>query len=151
MEQDKILTHVYVVEVEQKQQDKDNSNDVCNIHSGVLRVFANKDDAMAYMREYYDEYQLTSKNIETFENGKGDFYVKVNTTSENIPSSVAISGEKYVAISGEEYVAISGEELENRICITKVSCYAMEITTSFDKENISVVEDYYDENFQVKI
>ena len=135
MEQDKILTHVYVVEVESKQQDKDNSNDVCNIHSGVLRVFANKDDAMAYMREYYDEYQLTSKNIETFENGKGDFYVKVNTTSENIPSSVAISGE----------------ELENRICITKVSCYAMEITTSFDKENISVVEDYYDENFQVKI
>lgn len=135
MEQDKILTHVYVVEVEQKQQDKDNSNDVCNIHSGVLRVFANKDDAMAYMREYYDEYQLTSKNIETFENGKGDFYVKVNTTSENIPSSVAISGE----------------ELENRIYITKVSCYAMEITTSFDKENISVVEDYYDENFQVKI
>lgn len=143
MEQDNILTHVYVVEVEQKQQDKDNSNDVCNIHSGVLRVFANKDDAMAYMREYYDEYQLTSKNIETFENGKGDFYVKVNTTSENIPNSVAISGEKSVAISGEE--------LENRICITKVSCYAMEITTSFDKENISVVEDYYDENFQVKI
>lgn len=135
MEQDKILTHVYVVEVEQKQQDKDNSNDVCNIHSGVLRVFANKDDAMAYMREYYDEYQLTSKNIETFENGKGSFYVKVNTTSENIPDSVAISGEK----------------LENRICITKVSCYATEITTSFDKENISVVEDYYDENFQIKI
>ena len=86
------------------------------------------------MREYYDKCELT-KSIEIFENGHGYFSVKVNTTSENIPSSVAISGEK----------------LENRICITKVSCYAMEITTSFDKENISVVEDYYDENFQVKI
>lgn len=32
MEQDKILTHVYVVEVESKQQDKDNSNDVCDIY-----------------------------------------------------------------------------------------------------------------------
>lgn len=49
MEQDKILTHVYIVEVESKEQDKDNSNDVCDIHSGVLRVFSNKEDASAYM------------------------------------------------------------------------------------------------------
>lgn len=131
MEQDKILTHVYVVEVESKQQDKDNSNDVCDIRSGVLRVFANKDDAMAYMREYYDECQLTSKSIETFENGKGGFYVKVNTTGENIPGSVAISGEK----------------LENRICITKVRCYATEITTNFDKDKTSLSDDYFDEFF----
>ena len=68
MEQDKILTHVYVVKVESKQQDKDNSNDVCDIHLGVLRIFANKEDAMAYMREYYDKCQLTSKSIEIFEN-----------------------------------------------------------------------------------
>nr|DAL49007.1 MAG TPA_asm: hypothetical protein [Caudoviricetes sp.] len=31
MEQNKILTHVYIVEVESKEQDKDNSNDVCDI------------------------------------------------------------------------------------------------------------------------
>lgn len=129
MEQDKNLTHVYVVEVESKQQDKDNSNDVCDIRSGVLRVFANKEDAMAYMREYYDGCQLPSKSIETFENGKGGFYVKVNTTSENFSGSVAISGEK----------------LENRTCIIKVRCYVTEITTSFDKEKISVEDDYYDE------
>ena len=131
MEQDKILTHVYVVEVESKQQDKDNSNDVCDIHSGVLRVFANKEDALAYVRKYYDECKLTSKSIEIFENGKGYFSVKVNTWSENIPGSVSMSGEK----------------LENRICKMKVSCYATEITTGFDKERISFDNDYYDEFF----
>lgn len=131
MEQDKILTHVYVVEVESKQQDKDNSNDVCNIHSGVLRVFANKEDAMAYMRKYYDECQLTSKSIEIFENGNGYFSVKVKTWSDNFPGSVSASGEK----------------LENRTCKTKVSCYATEITTSFDIEKISVDDDYYDRFF----
>nr|DAR23916.1 MAG TPA: hypothetical protein [Caudoviricetes sp.] len=131
MEQDKILTHVYVVKVESKQQDKDNSNDVCDIHLGVLRIFANKEDAMAYMREYYDKCQLTSKSIEIFENGNGYFSVKVRTWSDNISGSVCVSGEK----------------LENRICETKVSCYATEITTSFDKEKISVDDDYYDEFF----
>lgn len=129
MKQDKILTHVYIVEVESKEQDKDNSNDVCDIHSGVLRVFANKEDASAYMREYYDKCELTSKSIETFENGNGGFSITVNTRSLNIPGSVSMSGEK----------------LENRICKTKVSCYAMEITTSFDKEKISLDDDYYDE------
>lgn len=131
MEQEKILTHVYVVEVESKQQDKDNSNDVCDIRSGVLRVFANKDDAMAYMREYYDECQLTSKSIETFENGNGYFSVNVKTWSDNIPGSVSVSGEK----------------LENRICKTKVSCYATEITTNFDKDKTSLSDDYFDEFF----
>lgn len=131
MEQDKILTHVYVVEVESKQQDKDNSNDVCDIHSGVLRVFANKEDASAYMREYYDKCELTSKSIETFESGNGDFSIKVDTRSENIPGSVSMSGEK----------------LENRTCKTKVSCYATEITTSFDKEKNSLDDDYYDKFF----
>ena len=29
----------------------------------------------------------------------------------------------------------------------KVSCYATEITTSFDKEKISLDDDYYDEFF----
>lgn len=120
MEQDKILTDVYVVAVESKQQDKDNSNDVCDIHLGVLRVFANKEDALAYMREYYDKCELT-KSIEIFENGHGYFSVKVRTWSDNIPDSVSVSGEK----------------LENRICKTKVSCYATKITTSFDKEKIS--------------
>ena len=76
MEQNKILTHVYIVEVESKEQDKDNSNDVCDIHSGVLRVFANKEDASAYMREYYDKCELTSKSIETFESGNGGFQLK---------------------------------------------------------------------------
>ena len=76
MEQDKILTHVYIVEVESKEQDKDNSNDVCDIHSGVLRVFANKEDASAYMREYYDKCELTSKSIETFESCNGGFQLK---------------------------------------------------------------------------
>lgn len=131
MEKDKILNHIYVVEVESKQQDKDNSNDVCNIHSGVLRVFANKEDAMAYMHKYYDECQLTSKSIETFENGNGYFSVKVKTWSDNAPDSMSVSGEK----------------LENRICKTEVSCYATEITTSFDKEKISVDDDYYDRFF----
>ena len=131
MEQDKILTHVYIVLVESKQQDKDNSNDVCDIHSGVLRVFANKEDALAYVRKYYDECNLTSKSIEIFENGKGYFSVKVKTSSDNIPGSVSMSGEK----------------LENRICKMKVSCYATEITTSFDKERISFDNDYYDEFF----
>lgn len=129
MEQDKILTHVYVVDVESKQQDKDNSNDVCDIHSGVLRVFANKEDALAYVRKYYDECKLTSKSIEIFENGKGYFSVKVNTWSDNIPGSVSVGGEK----------------LENRTCKTKVSCYATEITTSFDNEKISLDDDYYNE------
>lgn len=119
---------VYVVEVESKQQDKDNSNDVCDIHSGILRVFANKEDALSYVREYYDECTLVKKSIETFENGNGYFYVKVRTYSENIPDSVSISGEK----------------LENRICITKVSCYAYEISTDFDKEKVSFDDDYYD-------
>lgn len=131
MEQDKILTRVYIVEVESKEQDKDNSNDVCDIHSGVLRVFANKEDASAYMREYYDKCELKSKSIETFENGNGGFSIKVDTRSENIPGSVSMSGEK----------------LENRICKMKVSCYATEITTSFDKERISFDNDYYDEFF----
>ena len=131
MEQDKILTHVYIVEVESKEQDNDNSNDVCDIHSGVLRVFANKEDASAYMREYYDKCELTSKSIETFESGNGGFSIKVDTRSENIPGSVSMSGEK----------------LENRICKMKVSCYATEITTSFDKEKISLDDDYYDEFF----
>ena len=131
MEQDKILTHVYIVEVESKEQDKDNSNDVCDIHSGVLRVFDNKEDASAYMREYYDKCELTSKSIETFENGNGGFSIKVDTRSENISGSVSMSGEK----------------LENRICKMKVSCYATEITTSFDKERISFDNDYYDEFF----
>lgn len=131
MEQDKILTHVYIVEVESKEQDKDNSNDVCDIHSGVLRVFANKEDASAYMREYYDKCELTSKSIETFENGNGGFSIKVDTRSENIPGSMSMSGEK----------------LENRICKMKVSCYATEITTSFDKERTSFDNDYYDEFF----
>lgn len=131
MKQDKILTHVYIVEVESKEQDKDNSNDVCDIHSGVLRVFANKEDASAYMREYYDKCELTSNSIETFENGNGGFSITVNTRSENIPGSVSMSGEK----------------LENRICIMKVSCYATEITTSFDKGKISFDNDYYDEFF----
>ncbi len=121
-------SYVYVVEVESKQQDKDNSNDVCDIHSGILRVFANKEDALAYMREYYDGCELAEKSIETFENGNGHFYVKVRTYSENIPDSVSISGEK----------------LENRICITKVSCYAYEISADFDKEKISFDNDYYD-------
>lgn len=119
---------VYVVEVESKQQDKDNSNDVCDIHSGILRVFANKEDALSYVREYYDECTLVKKSIETFENGNGYFYVKVRTYGENIPDSVSISGEK----------------LENRICITKVSCYAYEISADFDKEKISFDKDYYD-------
>lgn len=131
MEQDKILTRVYIVEVESKEQDKDNSNDVCDIHSGVLRVFANKEDALAYVREYYDKCELKSKSIETFENGNGGFSIKVYTRSENIPGSVSMSGEK----------------LENRICKMKVSCYATEITTSFDKERISFDNDYYDEFF----
>lgn len=130
MEQDKILTHVYVVEVKSKQQDKDNSNDVCNIHSGVLRVFANKEDASAYMREYYDKCELTSKSIETYESGNGGFSIKVYTISGNIPDSVSMSGEK----------------LENRICLTNIRCYTTEITTNFDKEKISV-EDDYDEFF----
>lgn len=129
MEQNKILTHVYIVEVESKEQDKDNSNDVCDIHSGVLRVFANKEDASAYMREYYDKCELTSKSIETFENGNGGFSIKVDTRSENIPGSVSMSGDK----------------LENRICKMKVSCYATEITTSFDNEKISLDDDYYNE------
>lgn len=119
---------VYVVEVESKQQDKDNSNDVCDIHSGILRVFANKEDALSYVREYYDECTLVKKSIETFENGNGHFYVKVRTYSENIPDSVSMSGEM----------------LENRICITKVSCYAYEISTDFDKEKVSFDDDYYD-------
>lgn len=130
MEQDKILTDVYVAAVESKQQDKDNSNDVCDIHLGVLRVFANKEDALAYMREYYDKCELT-KSIEIFENGHGYFSVKVRTWSDNIPDSVSVSGEK----------------LENRICKTKVSCYATKITTSFDKEKISLDNDYYNEFF----
>lgn len=134
MEQNKILTHVYIVEVESKEQDKDNSNDVCDIHSGVLRVFANKEDASAYMREYYDKCELTSKSIETFESGNGGFSIKVDTRSENIPGSVSMSGEK----------------LENRICKMKVSCYATEITTSFDKERISFDNDYYDEFFWIR-
>lgn len=121
-------SYVYVVEVESKQQDKDNSNDVCDIHSGVLRVFANKEDALAYVRQYYDDCELVKKSIETFENGNGYFYVKVRTYSENIPDSVSLSGDK----------------LENRICITKVSCYAYEISTNFDKEMVSFDDDYYD-------
>ena len=129
MEQDKILTHVYVVEVVSKQQDKDNSNDVCDIHSGVLRVFANKEDALAYVRKYYDECNLTSKSIEIFENGKGFFSVKVKICSDNIPGSVSVGGGK----------------LENRTFKTKVRCYATEIATNFDKEKISLVDDYYDE------
>lgn len=131
MEQNKILTHVYIVEVESKEQDKDNSNDICDIHSGVLRVFANKEDALAYVRKYYDECKLTSKSIEIFENGKGFFSVKVKTWSDNIPGSVSVGGEK----------------LENRTFKTKVRCYATEIATNFDKEKFSLVDDYYDEFF----
>lgn len=123
-----MLSYAYVVEVESKQQDKDNSNDVCDIHSGILRVFANKEDAMAYVRQYYDECKLVKKSIETFENGNGSFYVKVNTYSEIFPRPVSMSGEK----------------LENRICVTKVSCYATEITNNFDKEKVCLDNDYYD-------
>ena len=121
-------SYVYVVEVESKQQDKDNSNDVCDIQTGFLRVFANKEDALAYVREYYDKCELVKKSIETFENGNGYFYVKVRTYSENFLASVSMSGEK----------------LGNRICVTKVNCYATEITTNFDKEKISFNDDYYD-------
>lgn len=116
MEQNKILTHVYIVEVESKEQDKDNSNDVCDIHSGVLRVFATKEDVKAYIQKYFDEAFPDDATLYTLEDKKGLYKAKITVkVRNNLKSAVSCEGS-----------------LEGRVYNLSIEAYEVDITTGTD-------------------
>lgn len=126
MEQDKILTHVYVVVGESYDQMEDNEKDVINIRHGILRIFANKEDVRAYMQKYFDEAFPDDTRLYTQEDKKDFYKAEINMEARNnIRDAVSFEGS-----------------LEGRVYKLNVKAYKVDITT--DTEGLIGDDDLYD-------
>lgn len=126
MEQDKILTHVYVVVGESYDQMEDNEKDVINIRHGILRIFANKEDVRAYMQKYFNEAFPDDTRLYTQEDKKDFYKAEINMEARNnIRDAVLFEGS-----------------LEGRVYKLNVKAYKVDITT--DTEGLIGDDDLYD-------
>lgn len=120
---------LYVVTAKTWEEHKNNSDDKVAMNYGVLRIFADKGDALAYMRSYYDDIEPSSKSISTYENGAGGFSVKIEAWTENIKDAVALSGHRL------------GDRLHHEV----LTCRDMEVTDALDTDTMELGNDLFSE------
>ena len=122
---------VYVVTVNSYQQSKEDSEDIVDNKYGILRIFANKDDAFTYMETYYKKLHAEYKRFKTDESSKGWFDAEIHSDTENPKSAISMSGH----------------DLGERIQKDLIKCRTIEITSNLDIETMNIDDDYYEEFF----
>lgn len=121
---------LYVVTAETWEEHKDNSEDRVEANYGVLRIFSKKDDALAYMRKYYDNIKPNSKSVNIYENSDGGFRVKIKAWVENVVKGA---------------VSLSGHRLDDRLHNEVLKCREIEVTDTFDVEKMTMEDDLFAE------
>lgn len=122
---------VYVITVESCQVNKEDSDDITDRLYGVLRIFANKEDAMKYMRDYYDNLEAEDKSFKTYENSSGLFSVKMYSETANHKGAISMNGTDL------------GK------CIQKdvLECRVMDVSQKLDHDTMTPQDDFYEEFF----
>lgn len=110
------VSSVYVVVGESYDQMEDNEKDVINIRHGILRIFASKEDAKAYMQKFFDEPSPDDTTFRTFENKKGSYTAEITVKSKNTCEG---------AVSSEG-------SLNGRVYNLNIKAYKVDITTGVD-------------------
>ncbi len=121
-------TRVYVVTVKSCQENKDDCDDVTDMKCGVLRIFAHKEDALKYMRDYYERLNPVYKGFKTDENSDGWFYANMRSGSTNPKGAISLEGNK----------------LEDRIQKDVIECRVMDVSLGLGSNGITIEDDFYE-------